>query len=273
MSGKLKSKYIELLWVLVPLVVVAEVFVQWRIPAQEPSEEEWRAAVSYVRQQKQDDYLVVFTPTWAAQARMYLKDLISLRDFGRFETTRYTGIIELSVGDRKAPEVEGLKRVSVRTFGEITVSLYDNPQTVTVLYDFLEHYPNMEVGGGAHHSPKIFIDHWFRPRNILFLDLKSRVVSATFKNVPLDGVIHGYGIIAYREARFNRGTPVELSIFVNDKKIGEHKINNFDLVEPFNFATNSKGRGTVRFDVKTRTPVKRRFGFVADVRRKMEGGR
>ena len=140
MAQKGNLNRIHWLWLLVPAVVAAEVFLQWSIPCADPSKEEWVKAAQAVIDQKQDGDLVVIAPSWATQGRIYLKPVIALRDFGRFETSTYDRIIEVSLNEERAPETEGLALESEQDIGRISVCRYRTGGSAKILFDFKRAY-------------------------------------------------------------------------------------------------------------------------------------
>ncbi len=266
MAQKGNLDRIHWLWLLVPAVVAAEVFLQWSIPSADPSKEEWAKAAQAVIDQKQDGDLVVIAPSWATQGRIYLKPVIALRDFGRFETSTYDRIIEVSLNGERAPETEGLVLESEQDIGKISVCRYRTGGSAKILFDFLDETYSLKAGGDKLKGAVLIIDHWFNPRLVVPFKPRKTPASRIYKGVPLNGVIHGYAVIGYREGRFNKGGPIKLEIFVNDEKVGEQMINNFGPLEPFDIPINREGTGTVRFQVTSDDHFKRRFGLAADMR-------
>jgi hypothetical protein len=110
------------------------------------------------------------------------------------------------------------------------------------------------------------VDHVFAPRFVIKVPLKRSGVSITYADVPLTGVLRGYGIIDYKNGKFDKGGPVRLSISVNGFQLGETEIHNHDPTRPFEFALSGEGKGTVRFEISAQDHFRREFGFVADVR-------
>ncbi|MCP4678910.1 MAG: hypothetical protein GY854_26160 [Deltaproteobacteria bacterium] len=267
MSSYRKPGRLVWLWGLIPLVVVAEMFIQWQIPKSDPPEEDWKEAARAIAAEKQKQDLVVVAPDWAVQGRMHFKDLISLKNFGRVDTSTYERIYEVSIDGARAKETEGLTAESVSTFGRLTVSRYKLPPRVKVLFDFIARARAAEVSGFKRKNPRIVIDHWFHPRLVIPVQLSRKTVSLTFKDVPLGGTLRLFAIIGYRSGRFNKGGPVTISAHVDDNLIGAIEVKNFGPKEPSYFTINRKGKGTVRFDIRARDGLKREFGFAADVRR------
>ena len=181
------------------------------------------------------------------------------------DTSVYRRIFEISMMGEIAPETAHLSAVSVEHYGKLTVSVFELPTTDRVLYDFTDHLGGAALSKNVQKTPSIVIDHWFTPRRAASMRLQSKA-SLAFKDVPLNGILRGYGFISYFEARFNDGDPAVLSIFVNNKKIGEEVIGNFDPLRPFHYPLNESGTGTVRFEVTAPNNGKRQFGLQADVR-------
>jgi hypothetical protein len=269
MMNGLKDNKRLLLWVLVPLVVIAEVFLQWRIPRQEPSEEDWKAAAAAVKAEKKPGDLVVIAPDWAVQGRMYFKSMMSWKDFGRFDTSTYSRIFEVSMMGAKGPETLGLVPLTTQKFGKMTVTKYKLPAPDKVIFDFTDHLKDAALKR-VEKKPRILIDHKFIPRRVAAMRLLD-VASLEFDQVPMKGTLLVYGIIGYLEARFDDGEPVRLSVFVNDKRIAVEHIANFDVPKPFEYTLPGGLPGKVRFEVFASDNKKREFGLKADVR--VKGGR
>ena len=156
------------------------------------------------------------------------------------------------------------------TFGKLTVTRFDKPASDTLLYDFTDHVDTAAVSKHVQKKPAIVIDHRFTPRRAVSMRLPEKA-KLTFKDVPLEGVLRGYAFIGYFEARFDKGDPVTLTIFVNGRRIGEELIANFDPLRPFEYTLNEGGTGTVRFEVHAPDNGKRELGLAADIRN--TGGR
>ena len=259
------------LWVVIPVIAVFELFFQWSIPLGEPSVSDWKSAVELVAQEKQRHDLVTVAPDWVSPtARMHLGPLISRRDFGRFDTSRYDRIFEISVNGARSPESKGLTADTERNFGRLTVRKYHlKHEKNRVIYDFFTNLDKAVVGGAKRLGRGFIIDHGFAPRFVVRVPLSPRGVSVTYADVPLNGVVRGYGIVDYKNGKFNRGGSVRLSVSVNGFQIGETKIDNHGSNQLFEFALPGEGLGTVRFEITAQDHFKREFGFIADVRERV----
>lgn len=261
------------LWAIVPLVVLMELFFQWKIPRQQPSTEEWLAAAQFVKENKKQHDLVMVSPSWAVQGRMFLgASMLRFEEFGRFDTTRYDRIIELSLNGSHSKETIELEPKSEHRFRRLSVLIYDLPPRAEIIYDFTRNWNRARFEGTRKQAPILTVDHWFNPRYVQIVQLGPKSASISFPDVPLEGVIRGHGIIDYRSGRFGDGDPVSLSVFVNGRKLGENVIGNWGPLEAFEFKLPGTGKGMVRFEVAAPNEYGRVFGFAADVRRKGTSG-
>jgi hypothetical protein len=264
MSGESQRKRsLAWLWGVVPVVIAAELFMQWRIPRQEPSAEEWRSAAAFVRAEKRPDDLVVIAPAWATQARMYLGDALPIRDFGKFDLDRYARVFELSLGGARAGETRGLKAEKTTEFGRLAVTRYGNPGRRELRYDFVGSAwrGTMPTGGKA--SAHLVIDHWFQPRYAVTIPLGPTPKRVVYKDVPLGGTLRVYAVIGYREGRFDKGEPVRFAVYVNDERVIDRSVANFAPVEPIEVPLVGQGTGTIAFEASARENLKREFSFAA----------
>ena len=260
-----RKRSLAWLWAALPIVVAAELFMQWRIPRQEPSDDEWRRAAALVRAAKQPGDLVVIAPAWATQARMYLGDLLPIPDFGAFDIDRYGGIVELSWNGARADETRGLTAGRTDALEHLAVRRYPNPNRRALLYDFVASAGHAVVGAKGRASVRIVIDHWFHPRYAVPIALGPRPTRLTYDDVPLDGTLRVYAVIGYREGRFDKGEPVKLAVYVNDRKVIDARVANFAPIEPMDVPLAQGGRGKVAFEASAVENLKREFSFSAIV--------
>lgn len=267
MKSNFAGKGRQWLFAIVPAAVLLEIFLQWRIPGDIPDDDEWLRAAESIRAQKASADLVIISPEWADQGRMFLGELMTFKDFGRFDTTRYSRIFEVSAYGAMAPETREMEPVSRESFGRIEVRTYKLSRNAEVLYDFRDHVKDAIFEGTARVSPKIMVDREFHPRYALPVSLKKGGGVLIFKNVPLHGVLRGYGFLDYREARYNKGQPVAFRIYIDGKLVSEQNIANFDTIKPFLIDRKHNDTGEVRFEIVAKDNLEREFGFTCDVRR------
>jgi len=274
MNGEIqKRRSLAWLWGIVPIVIAAELIMQWRIPRQEPSEAEWKASAEAVRALKRPGDLVVIAPAWATQARMYLGDLLPMPDFGAFDTDRYGGIVELSWNGARADETRGLTAETSRELDHLAVIRYANPNRRDVLYDFVGNVGRAAMGAKGKAYARLVIDHWFHPRYAIPIGLGATPKRLVYEDVPLRGTLRVYAVIGYREGRFDKGEPVKFAVYVNDKRVIERGVANFAPIEPIEVPLGGSGFGTVAFEASAKENTKREFSFSASVLGGKGGGR
>jgi hypothetical protein len=258
------------LWVALPAIAVAEIVLQCRIPGRIPSEEDWRAAAEAISAERTDRDLVVIAPDWAVQGRVHLEAQIGRRDIGRFDTSRYDRLFEVSFRGERAPESAGLEPESTAGFGEITLRRYDLPPAADVVYDLLDELDRCRCERMRRPHPRFLVDHRWRTRLVIPVRLRRRPVSLSFDDVPLGTVLHGWAIVGrrdYREHSLPRGGPIRLAVSLDGERLDEIQVSNFGPPEPFDIALPGAGSGTLRLEVSAPDHFERSFGFFADVRR------
>ncbi len=264
------SKRLVWLWVVVPIVAIAELVSQAAIPLMEPSDEEWREAAAFAASVKGTDDLLLFAPAHATQAVLYLKGSLSKSDFGHFDASSHRQVIELSVGGAQAPETQGFPLEEEKTFGRVAVRRYRNPAPAKVLYNFVDHAREARDDKGRAPRPELTVDPGYRPRFAIPLHPERRPQSITYRNVPVGGEIYGYAfirIVDFRREIYDRDGPLELEVFVDGRSVGRKKIQKTDPMVPFRFDTQGRDSAEVRFEVRRMGDFTNYgFAFVADVR-------
>jgi hypothetical protein len=269
MFTALKQPKLVALWGLVPLIAIVEIASQWSISRSVPTSRDWQAAAAAVREKKGAHDIVIIAPDWATQGRMYLGDLITERDFGRFDVSTYDRIFEVSVNGARADETRYATPLSTRTFGDLSVSEYKRPARRRVTYVFQDHLDSATTTLNTMPTVGLAIDHAFQPRQVIQIPLKPRRSTLTFENVPMDGVLYGYGVITVRDYRasvYDADDPVILDVFVNDSRKKSLTVANFAGPRRFEVDLPGSGTGTVRFEIRSETARNRGLGLVADIR-------
>jgi hypothetical protein len=275
LSEASKKSPLRWLWSLVPLVAVIEVGLQWYIPRQDPSADDWQRARDAIAAEKTDRDLVLIAPDWAVHGRVHLGELIDRRDLGRFDATRYDRLFEVSLRGARTPEAEGLEPESETDFGKLVLRRYALPRRDEILYDLLDELPRCRTEGAKRLWPWMLVDHWFGTRLTIQVPLRRKPVALTCPDVPLGATLRGYGMVArldYRAHRLPSGPPVEIAVAVEGEPVDTVKVGNFSPLEPFEVELPGSGRGNLRLEISSRGSHKRAFGFVADVRRPLAEG-
>jgi hypothetical protein len=267
MGGRRNSTKLTIIWLLIPIVAAVEVVSLCKIQNQEPTDEDWTAAARAIALEKQDHDLVLIAPKWATQGRMFLQELITIEDFGRFDTTLYDRVFEVSVNGARSPKTKGRVLESEQDFGNLMVRRYRLPKRAQVVYDFVSNFKHAKQKNMGKTKPIIVIDHWFNPRLSLPISLKKRKAILEYTDVPLGDTLRGYGIIGYRSGRFDQGRPVTITVYLDNTRLGSDTIRNFGPLKPFEFKLPKKSTGNIRFEIEALDGLKREFAFVADIRK------
>lgn len=258
-----------LVWGVVPLIAILEIVAQVSVERGVPTSDEWERAAGMVADEKGPHDVVVFAPKWARFARMHFKSMITERDFGRFDVSLYDNLFVVSIDGAEAEESRGMTPMYEREVGNLRVSKFALPKRARIQYDFKAHIDDADFSQKTPLQKGLVVDHGFEPRHVIKVPLRPRRSSIAFSDVPLTGVLYGYGVIGvkdYRASNYDSDDPVILSVYVNDKKRGEITLKNFDLPARFEIPLSGTGTGTVRFEVRAGSAVNRMFGFTADVR-------
>ncbi len=259
----LKQNKFFLLWTAIPLIVAAEIFQQWNIPRSMPSEEDWISAAEYLKTNKKAGDLIIVVPEWAVQGKVYFFPMITWKDFGRFDTSSYKRIFEVSMKGARSSETTGIKPEQIQHFGKLTVSRFVLPKPDKIIYSFIDNIKKAKTYGNVEKNPKIIIDQEFIPRRVISSHL-NKPATITFNKVPLNGSLRIYGIIEYHKSFTKDSKPVILSIYINDKFVGTHEINHFGPLEPIEYNVSETDKGEVRFEMSAENNLI--FGLHADVR-------
>ncbi|HUT76878.1 MAG TPA: hypothetical protein VM285_04285 [Polyangia bacterium] len=262
-----------LLWAAIPLVAILELALQWRIPGGDPAESDWRAAATAIAREKGPRDLVVIAPTWAVHGRVHLGGLIGPRDMGRFDTTRYGGLFEVSLRGARSAESAGLRAESERRFGALHLRRYRLPPPAEVLHDLIDGIDNCTLEGAKPRSARFLVDHSFGTRLAIPLPVSKRPVALSCPDIPAGSVLHGHAMIGridYRSHRLPSGSPVRLSFSFDGVAAGDLSVENLAPPVPFEIALPGRGAGVLRVEIAARDGFDRTLGFAADVRR---GGR
>jgi len=254
----------------IPLVAALEVAAGWRVSRGQPTERDWREAAAWIEARRGERDLVAIAPGWAVQGRVHLGRSITPRDLGRFDTTRYQRLFEVSWRDARAPEARNRPLEDERRCGALTVRRHALPPAAEVRYDLLDNLDRCAAGGGRCPQKRFLVDHHWGTRLVIPVRLSPGPVSLSFEGVPGDGVLHGHAIIGrldYRTHRLPSGGPVRLSFAFDGADLGLVLVDNSAGPVPFEIALPRTGAGVLRVEVSAADGFERTVGFAADVRK------
>ena len=124
----------------VPAIGLAELGAHFYFARSAPTENDWAAAAPVVKEMAKPGDLVVVAPRWAEpNARAaFDAELMPLRDIARPDESAYARAIEVGLGGRTAPELEGWAVVDERRHGPFELRVRENPKPARVVYDFTD---------------------------------------------------------------------------------------------------------------------------------------
>lgn len=234
--------------------------------------------------------------------------LMPVEDVARADESARPRAVEVAILGASAPELAGWKVETERREGKFRLRVLSNPAVQRVAFDFLEHiaeatvvtqrggaetpcpwnprarrdagglhgheaYPPMrhECGQGEGHFVGVTVveDQEWRGRRCLWAQPTpgaTRLVR--FHDVPLGGVIRGYGTLPWWIERELRGGPVTLTAWVSGEQVGQYVHQDGDGWKPFEFKLGARGgtRADVEFRITGSRGRDRHFCFQADTR-------
>lgn len=262
----------------IPAIGVAELLAHVRQTHEVTSDDDWRAAHDGVAKTIQPDDLLIFAPKWVEPVgRQWMgSDLATMGRMTFADTSRYKRAVEVSIRGKHREELEGWKSAKTDRYGNIDVTVFENPNYKAVIDDPLD-LQRMHVSytqGGSferdcpleHTAPQTAGTYFppglpipgdrFNCGNALVaigvlsaLDYSARrcVIAAPgqgmkikvrFSNVKIGKVLHGnHGL--YAEAERNKtGAPVTINFDVGGKPIGRAMHKDGDGWSYFELPTN-----------------------------------
>jgi hypothetical protein len=247
-------------WAAVLAVAVVEVVAHATIRSRVPSEGDWRAAASHVREHHQPSDAIVVAPSWADPLlRLSLGDRISFAAAAPSDLEGNERLWIVSIRGARSEWAPDRPADESARFGRVTVERWDLGPS-NVVYDFVDNVQNAEVqwvqggrstactwrstfatGGNLGAGPLTPADRFVCPgaRPWIWvgatvtedLDLKPRhciwqhpagvePVRATFRDVPLGEAMTFFGGIYYEHERMRENGPVEARVYVGGELVG-----------------------------------------------------
>jgi hypothetical protein len=124
----------------IPVVGVIELVLHVKQTSEVASDADWEAAKKAIASEVGPDDLVIFAPFWVDPVgREHFGDaLAGVRREARPDETRYARAFEVGIRGEHREELEGWKKTSERTFGRVTVGVYENPAFVKPKLDLVD---------------------------------------------------------------------------------------------------------------------------------------
>ena len=250
------------LWLLVPVLGLAELGAQFYDARRAPREAEWQDIAPVIRRMRSDGEAVIVAPYWAEPwARHVLGDgQMPLAQVARPDASPFPRVVEVSILGQNAPELRGWQVEQSEQHGRFRVRVMSNPEPISIRYDFVNAlgpaavhvrgpsgecawterarvengglgghptYPAHRFncsGGGSHFVGVTVIDDKdYRPRRCIWASpAVGGPLSVTFKDVPLGASIYGYAGSPWVMVRDGDGSPVTLQARVNGEVVGSH---------------------------------------------------
>jgi len=128
----------KVLWLVLPLIALAELVGHGVIVARVPSESDWERASAHVREALTDGDRVLAAPHWADPiVRQQLGDIMSMRMAAPSDNAPFDRLFELSIRGHRAVSAPERDPDETTRFGRVTVNRWDlGPSTVR--YDFVD---------------------------------------------------------------------------------------------------------------------------------------
>ena len=129
------------LWLVVPVLGVAELVAHVAFSRRAPRVEEWRELAEPVRRLKRPNDIVVVAPAWAEPiARHAFGDAaFPLDQIARADASSYARALEVSALGARAEETRAWRVASEERRGRFTLRVLENPAPVTPKYRFIDH--------------------------------------------------------------------------------------------------------------------------------------
>ena len=212
----------------VVVIAVWEIAVLARARTEAPTDEDWQAAATWVRERHRGGDLVVFAPAWVDPVgRRWLGDLLPIPIAARMDDARYPRVFEVSIRDAASPEATG--RLVEESPGRVKVRLLERPAP-RVTWDLRDRAVLREID----FTPRLCVP--LRPDGTLDLP-----------GVPLgtELVVHA-GIADCRSRRANRAVAA-LRVLVDEVEVSRADIGNASGWHRLPVATTTAGLHRVRF--------------------------
>lgn len=285
---------------LVAFICVLIFSIGWYIysPLSRPSIRDYKEMSEAIKRDFNNDRdVIILQPFWAERAREYVGELnlINPRDVTREDMSMYENIYVLSVFGYGAKIDKFLREkfnfVSKSDFGKLELYKYKNPKPAKIIYSFLKNLKDAKIrllkGNEIKECNDFKNDKWrcggpdwqYIGREILDIDGTGReciwshpvtnsIIEINFENITLGDKLTGFSGLTDEAVRYVQGSPVFLSILIDDKEILYHTNPNKIGAHRFEIDTKTfkDNPHKVTFRVSTLLDGVRHFCFYSDIR-------
>ncbi len=268
-------------------------------------EGDWTAARDYVASQTKPEDLIAFAPRWVDPIgrEQFGPRLATVEREAPADTTRYSRAFEVSIRGARLPAFAGWRQASKQSFGDVTVTAWDNPAPAHVIDDLVSmagpqhlrvsrgdsecsfgHSPPLSGGlgfgpgvpgdwfncpGGGLVGVSVVADLDYVPHRCIYAPPPGGTpLRLRFQGVRLGRTLHGHHAIYVEAERDRRGAPVTLAFRVGDSVLGTVVHRDGDGWKPFEFDTADRAGTTVELVAEISAPngERRMYCFEADTR-------
>ncbi len=296
------QKFIKVINIVSTLLVIVVLLysISWYIysPLTRPRIDDYKNISSYIRSQfEKDSDVIILQPFWAERAREYLGDLniINPRDVKNEDLSQYKNIYVFSVFGYGENIYEYMnkkfKSLEKKEFGKLSLFKFQNEKIEKVIYNFYQNIKDAKIriikGGEIKECKDFSNDRWrcggpdwqYIGKEILDIDGTGReclwshpmtgsIIEINFENIPAGDILKGFSGLTDEAVRYKEGSPVFLSILIDDKEVLYHRNPNSIGAKRFEIDTSAYKGSThkITFKVSTVLDGVRHFCFYADVR-------
>lgn len=265
------------LFLLVPFCGLAELAAQAWIVARAPNEAQYDKLGEVVRELSHPGDPVVVVPRYLEphMRKVLGPAFFPLRTLGRSRADTFGSAIEVSLDERRSPELEGFVEEAQRDSGRYTVRKLTNPHVVSVTYDFVDHTnpgslrvertdpptscafstTATPLSGGLAGHPTLGRERFVCPPNFFF-DVSVTVIAdqdflprrcifahpsdagdlvLQYRDVPLGSQIVGHSGLYWVMERDRQFAPVDLELRIEGEVVGAVRHHDGDGFAPFEF--------------------------------------
>ncbi|MCX7944974.1 MAG: hypothetical protein N2746_10755 [Deltaproteobacteria bacterium] len=267
-------------------------------PLSRPDLKDYENIASHLKQRIDNDRdVIILQPFWAERAREYIGDLNLLNPRYPLEEdfTQYENIYVFSVFGYGEKIKDGLSKnfkfIEKKDFGKLSLYYFKNERPQKIIYNFYKNIKDAKIRVLKSNEIKecrdFNNDRWrcggpewqYIGREILDIDgtgreciwahpLTNAIIEINFENVILGDYISGFTGLTDEATRYVQGSPVFMSVRIDDKEVLYHT--NPNKIGAHRFTINTKDLSNsphkVTFRISTHLDGVRHFCFYADTR-------